>query len=48
MSLSYSKSGQTWIRSRIGDQVSCVLLSEVVDHRDVKLHTDGTNRVYGL
>lgn len=41
MSLSYSKIGQTWDKSRVGSQMSCVVLSEVIDHPDVKLHTDG-------
>ena len=41
MSLGYSKTGLTWDKSSFGKQMSCVVLSEVLDHADVKLHTDG-------
>ena len=41
MSLGYSKTGLTWDRSSLGRQMSCVVLAEVIDHADVKLHTDG-------
>ena len=41
MSLGYSKTGLTWEKSYFGKQMSCVVLSEVLDHADVKLHTDG-------
>ena len=41
MSLGYSKTGLTWEKSSFGNQMSCVVLSEVLDHADVKLHTDG-------
>ena len=41
MSLSYGKPGQVWEWSEVGSKLSCVVLSEVIDHKDVKLHTDG-------
>jgi len=44
MSLGYSKTGLTWDRSSLGRQMSCVVLAEVIDHADVKLHTDDPQR----
>jgi len=44
MSLGYSKTGLTWDKSSFGNQMSCVVLSEVLDHADVKLHTDDPHR----
>ena len=41
MSLGYSKTGMAWDKSSLGRQMSCVVLAEVIDHADVKLHTDG-------
>lgn len=44
MSLTYSRGCRTWDKSNMGENLTCVLMAEVLDHKDVKMHTEGNTQ----
>lgn len=42
VSLTYSRTGCARDESLLGDIMSCVVVSEIIDHEDVKLQCDGS------
>lgn len=40
LSLNYSTSGVSWEKSLLGSSISCVAINQVINHQNVKIHSD--------